>query len=609
MQLIDQYLSELSTEKLKWNNFYLSLINSPTGSGKTYRMFKEVNLNPNQKYIICFPYVTQCQAYLNQPNFQFLYDNKDFDEKGPNNIVCTYDQLVKLSRKQNLTDYTLFLDEIHNLFVSANHRSRVMWNVSYAIEQHLFKKVIGFSATFDTKLLSNLNFENIQKIEYRNKQKENITITILKDKSLTINDGILKFFDDSKEQLKGKRLAIFRNSKSENVALANNLKKRGYNVLVVDSEKRDTDDVQKFLCKERLGEINCLLTTSLLTEGINILDHIDQIHFADKRKSSLTIRQFASRPRNNKAETIVWFGTKTVTKSKKDYDSEWKNFVEQRDFATKGLNEYIQLFPKRMRKSHISSLIQKNSELCDGWMKNGLRYYDDKIVLDHTRIGNFFYELNVSQESVRLDKLEHNLKGYGFEVFHVSIEKESGHEGIQKENQRELKKVNTSRKKERELNLKKFSEETFSVVKRRKELLQLSKRTEKENRELQLATKWIGLQKNGKSNVDILTLLKNGADDRAINRNAERIKFQTSELREQLSYLIVVGQKYNSEERSDLLVEAERNMKSNKSNQLNINRLADGTINGKTSKRIFSDLFSIESHVYCGKHSISITEL
>ena len=609
MQLIDQYLSELSTEKLKWNNFYLSLINSPTGSGKTYRMFKEVNLNPNQKYIICFPYVTQCQAYLNQPNFQFLYDNKDFDEKGPNNIVCTYDQLVKLSRKQNLTDYTLFLDEIHNLFVSANHRSRVMWNVSYAIEQHLFKKVIGFSATFDTKLLSNLNFENIQKIEYRNKQKENITITILKDKSLTINDGILKFFDDSKEQLKGKRLAIFRNSKSENVALANNLKKRGYNVLVVDSEKRDTDDVQKFLCKERLGEINCLLTTSLLTEGINILDHIDQIHFADKRKSSLTIRQFASRPRNNKAETIVWFGTKTVMKSKKDYDSEWKNFVEQRDFATKGLNEYIQLFPKRMRKSHISSLIQKNSELCDGWMKNGLRYYDDKIVLDHTRIGNFFYELNVSQESVRLDKLEHNLKGYGFEVFHVSIEKESGHEGIQKENQRELKKVNTSRKKERELNLKKFSEETFSVVKRRKELLQLSKRTEKENRELQLATKWIGLQKNGKSNVDILTLLKNGADDRAINRNAERIKFQTSELREQLSYLIVVGQKYNSEERSDLLVEAERNMKSNKSNQLNINRLADGTINGKTSKRIFSDLFSIESHVYCGKHSISITEL
>ena len=609
MPLINNYLSELSTEELKWNDFYLSLINSPTGSGKTYRMFNEANSNPNQKYIICFPYVTQCQTYLHQPNFQFLYDNKNFDENGPDNIVCTYDQLVKLSRKHDLTDYTLFLDEIHNLFVSANHRSRVMWNVSYAIETRRFKKVIGFSATFDTNLLFNLNFENIQKVEYRNKQKENITIAILKDQTLSVNDGILKFFDDSKEQLKGKRLAIFRNSKSENIALANNLKKRGYNVLVVDSEKRDSDAVQKFLCEERLGEVNCLLTTSLLTEGINILDHIDQIHFADKRKSSLTIRQFASRPRNNKAETIVWFGTKNISNLKKDYDKEWDHFIKNQNYATKGLNEYIQLFPKRMRRSHISSLIQKNTELCDGWMKNGLRYYNDEIVLDHTRIGNFFYELNVSRESSKLSMLEKNLMNYGFNVFYISIEKETKHKNVQKENQKELKKIKTSRKKEREQNLKKFSEETFSVVKRRKELLQLSKRTEKENRELQLATKWIGLQKSGNSNVDILALLKNGTDDRAIKRNAKRLRMNTGELREHLSYLIVVGQRYNAEERSDLLIEAEKNMKLNKSNQLNINRLADGTINGKTSKRIFSDLFKIRSHVYCGKHSISVTEL
>ena len=335
----------------------------------------------------------------------------------------------------------------------------------------------------------------------------------------------------------------------------------------------------------------------------------DQIHFADKRKSSLTIRQFASRPRNNKAETIVWFGTKNISKRAKDYDSEWENFLEQRDEATIGLNKYVQLFPKRIRKSHISTLIQQNSEFCDGWMKNGLRYYNDEIVLDHTKIGNFFYELNVSRESSKFSILEKNLKNYGFHVFYISIEKEQKHESIQKENQKELKKVNASRKKEREQNLKKFSEETFSVVKRRKELLQLSKRTEKENRELQLATKWIGLQKKGKSNVDILMLLKNGSDDRAIKRNAERLKLHTSELREQLSYLIIVNQKYNAEERSDLLIEAERNMKSNKSNQLNINRLADGTINGKTSKRIFSDLFKIRSHVYCGKHSISVTEL
>ena len=88
MLLIEQYLSELTTEKLRINEFYLSLIDSPTGSGKTYKMFQEVENNPNEKYIICFPYVTQCQAYKNKLNFQFLYGDKTFDIKGPKTLFA-----------------------------------------------------------------------------------------------------------------------------------------------------------------------------------------------------------------------------------------------------------------------------------------------------------------------------------------------------------------------------------------------------------------------------------------------------------------------------------------------------------------------------------------
>lgn len=609
MLWIDRYLSELSSEELKWNEHYLTLISSPTGSGKTYRMFEEAALFNNQNYIICFPYVTQCQAYKDEPNFQFLYDNKSFDPKGSQNIVCTYDQLVKLSRKEDLSKHILFLDEIHNLFTAASYRGRVMWNISYAIENKLFNRVVGFSATFNTKLLSNLNFENIQKIEYKNKQKENITIAHLEDKSITVNDGILRFFDDSFEQLKGKRLAIFRNSKAENVALANNLKKRGYNVLVVDADKRDGDAVQRFISEERLGEVNCLLTTSLLTEGINILDNVDQIHFADKLKSSVTIRQFASRPRNNKAETIVWFGSKNTIKNPKNYEDEWSSFISQKEKATVGLNQYIELFPKRIRKSHISTLIKTNSSLCDGWMKNGFRYYNDEIVLDHTGIANYFHELNVRKESTNLEFLKSNLEDFGFHVYFINICKSLENEKISNENKKELQRVAYSRKKERSSVLERLSNDDYDIRSRRRELLNLPKRTERQNRELQIITKWMALEKKGKVKSSIKILLKNGADDRAIKRNIEKQALISSELREQLSYLIVVGQKYDADERSDLLNQAEKNMKSNKSNQLNINRLADGTINGKTSKRIFSDLFNIRSHVYCGKHSISVTEL
>ena len=98
MHLIDNYLSELDIADFKFDESYLTVIDSPTGSGKTVLCFDMAKKNDTKKYIMSFPYVAQVNAHESKQgdNFQYLYNNIKFDKNGVDNIVCTYDQLIKL---------------------------------------------------------------------------------------------------------------------------------------------------------------------------------------------------------------------------------------------------------------------------------------------------------------------------------------------------------------------------------------------------------------------------------------------------------------------------------------------------------------------------------
>ena len=74
----------------------------------------------------------------------------------------------------------------------------------------------------------------------------------------------------------------------------------------------------------------------------------------------------------------------------------------------------------------------------------------------------------------------------------------------------------------------------------------------------------------------------------------------------ELTELVTINKKYTAEDRSEILVIAEKNIRDKHSIELNIRKTTKGEIHGKLSKGIFNTLFNTRSHVYSGKHSVSV---
>ena len=605
---IQLYLSEIFPSKFNLDKHYINLIDSPTGTGKTSLMFK---LAKNEsKTIIAFPYASQViQQEKYYSNFQFLHNTKKFDLDGPENICCTYDKLSSLIYQDlDLNNYILHLDECHNLYTSAGYRNSVVFSIAQSIKNTMYKKVIMYSSTYEKKYLNHyIPIDNHQKFVFDKNRQENITCIHLENgNKVTMNDAIVSFFEQN--DISGEKILIYRNNKSENEALSNVLTSKNYNNLLVDSDKKDAQEVLDFLKDEKLcSSTSILITTSMLTEGINILnENITQIHYLDRQKSSATIRQFASRPRKSKHEFLVWFKKNEVIDQTKKYREEWNDFHKNAGKVVESLNTYLELTPDHLINGHAEQLVKSNRIYHNNWLKHGIRTFNRKIILDHPRIASYFYELFSKHESNNSELLQKSLEKYGFNVHYLELNVDIA-SNIRKENKEELKKVREERRLERETILNTYCQKNFDVKARKSELLNLDLRTESESRELKMIGRWLTLEKNGLKNPsEIALVLSNGTDERAIYRNMITKNNHSDTFAKHLAKLITIGERYDAKERSDLILQAEKSAKRAGYNLLNIKKLRDGSIHGKVSKNIFMNLFETSSHVYKGKHTISI---
>ena len=604
---IEKYLSELSIDAFEFSKNYTTLIDSPTGTGKTELIF---HLAKNQRAIVAFPYVSQViQQQEKQANFQFLYDSEKIDYESDKNICCTYDKLTSLIYQDfDLNNYILHLDECHNLYMSADYRNHVIFQIANSIREKIYKQVILYSSTYENKYLQHyIAIDNHQQIELKSSKIENVTCVHLENgNKVTMNDAIVSFFRQN--QPKKEKILIYRNNKSENEALGNLLENDGYQTLVVDSDRKQMDDVLEFLKNEELSnQTAVLITTSMLTEGINILnENITQIHYVDKEKSSATIRQFASRPRNSKHEILIWFKKNETLEVRKTYEKEWNDFVTNSKQIENSINFLIERTPENYAEDHLQQIIHSNRMYNDSWLKHGIRCQRGKAILDYPRIANYFYRLNTQNESNNSYLLGESLESYGFQVHYFSL-KVPLKKMTQVRNREQLRAIRKHKKIEREALLRYYITNNICVRTRRKEILSQRKRTEEDNRELKLLNRWIGLEKNGIENrTQIYEILKNGTDDRAIYRNLISNANHLDEFYTELKKVINLNERYDAEKRSELIQKAESNARSLGYNLINIKRLKDGTIHGKISKNIFANLFHIQTHVIGGKHSISI---
>ena len=195
---IDFYLSELNSNIFFTHHLYTSLIDSPTGTGKTSMIFERALTQ--EKVIVAFPYTSQViQQSKKHPSFQCLYDDAEYDDTGSSRIICTYDKLVKMiNHDVALNEFELHLDECHNLYVAADYRDHVMYHIATSIRNRIFRQVFLYSSTYDPKYLSNYLIVNQHFSVTKNSPvKDHVTCIHLNDQKVTLNEALYDFLRKS----------------------------------------------------------------------------------------------------------------------------------------------------------------------------------------------------------------------------------------------------------------------------------------------------------------------------------------------------------------------------------------------------------------------------
>ena len=402
---------------------------------------------------------------------------------------------------------------------------------------------------------------------------------------------------------------IYRNNKSENIALGNSLQDMGYKVVVVDSDSKNEEESIEILETEKLsGKTDVLITTSMLTEGINLLNkNITQIHYIDKKKSATTIRQFASRARNGKHKTFVWYKKEETLKLKKDIFDEWFDFTENAKTLEEHYNYIVKETEDKNRNKHINHLLKGVSFYNRTWRQFGYRNVNGEVKIDYTRIANYFYELDVENQSHNSYLLGEEMENHNFNVHYMNYDIDLN-KADKDASKQHSKTVKEERKSEKIGVLQDYLDNDVNVKARLSKLLRKRNKTSSENREIKIAKEWLQLQHENVNKDDILEILKNNNTHKAKFRLSLKGQMQNDLLYKELTPLLSINERYDSEQRNDLLSQAEKSVFDKHKIELNIKKMYNGEIHGKTSKGIFAILYNINSHVYNGKHSISVTD-
>ena len=240
------------------------------------------------------------------------------------------------------------------------------------------------------------------------------------------------------------------------------------------------------------------------------------------------------------------------------------------------------------------------------WRQRGFRNVNGQIRIDYTRIANYFYELDVANQSHNSFMLGDELEKYNFEVYHMDYAITGLSKQDIEDSKEKSRNVRATLKAEKLEIITSYRDKKIDVSKRYSKLLKKKKKTAAENREIKIAKEWISLKKSNIDESDIIEILRKN------NSNKAKFRCSLSELQKndvlytELSNLIVLNQRYDATERSKILIIAEKNIRDKHSIELNIKKTKNNDIHGKIS--IFNTPFNTQSHVY-SKHSISIVNL
>lgn len=334
------------------------IIIAPTGAGKTTAVakldMKKILVLPNQALLEQAANKLEMYAKTGQKVGRFYEKCKDFADA--HSIVTTYSSFEALKKALFLdySQYTVFVDEYHNLATSSSESFmrrenaklvKILLNTEnyyllsatyvpvYAEAIHNLSKYV-FTREINTP-------KTLQKVVY--KRKDNMISSVL--------NGVLKAKKEGVIQM-----LFLENKTAELNTYLELLEKNGLKVVYVNADNKKDQTYIEISQNSTLDEnVDVIITTSLLKEGISIENHVDKrvvIHVAEPlgQISSVEIEQLSNRFRNAAAIDAFIYQS--------DAPREQKNKVTAAVFATRESKRWKELVKIIQTQANVATSLE-----------------------------------------------------------------------------------------------------------------------------------------------------------------------------------------------------------------------------------------------------------
>lgn len=273
-------------------------------------------------------------------------------------IVCTYSSAPKLfsliqTWSNGLSEYTLIVDEQHNLAVSSAKDYRNS-ELNYVMDNiHLFKKRIFMTGTLFPVEHPAIKDLKIKRIKWATPKTKNAKIVWVEDKIKTVEKNLVR----------GKKNIIYLQDKRMHKQLGklvNYLKSKNWDgIYLLNANEKNEAHFKNLITNEYLeSDAQVIITTSVAVEAINILDlDVETVHFITFENPRL-MEQLVNRMRKKLPSQIFIYKKKnTVVEENINLEDDFDSILMQEKLIKQSENLLNFLaIPKNKKKDSYSEV-------------------------------------------------------------------------------------------------------------------------------------------------------------------------------------------------------------------------------------------------------------
>jgi len=292
---INRFVSEASEHIFKSvQDHHVTMVMSPTGSGKTHFCLKDLPKNYTQgRIFFAVPLISlreQVSAYLDHKTSQILRDGEALKQY-KRLIILSYEKLASILPQLGKQDL-LIIDEIH-LFSStfrSNATSKILNHIKERESKALMLSATGHEVS---SVLSEVFSSSFNSLSLEAKEKKPFNLKVIKTASIL--DSVVSSCIDKLKDKPNAKILVYKDDIADLHEIESKLKDKAISSLILTSSHKDTETFRNIFNGSAIPKESVILATGVVSVGVT-LPFIDHIIVAGK-VSTASLIQVADRGR------------------------------------------------------------------------------------------------------------------------------------------------------------------------------------------------------------------------------------------------------------------------------------------------------------------------